>query len=377
MRRPADERFASVQDLHDHCIGEREICGTARVSLRDLEMVVEQGEPALTTPDAGPRHPASLTHWSFSQLCQKIGAPADYLRRLPAELMLENVNTGIKAGGFRSADDSQATADVSEFAGGIDVSGIAAGVDDLDAKLLIARAPESLTIRAINGPSYGRIWNADITSRLLELSDGWNAPPAMDAAQRPSGLYAGDRDMFAFLVNESYRIDDGSDEGLARGFFVWNSETGARSFGFEAFLYRFVCGNHMVWGAQTVGGVRIIHRGGQAAIRAFSSLRDQLGQYLNASPAGEEAVIRQAKIKSLGTGKDAVIDDLFRARIAGRKDLERAYERAERHATDNGAGPATVWGMAQGLSSISQDRKYAADRVDLDRAAGKILGMAA
>ena len=44
----------------------------------------------------------------------------------------------------------------------------------------------------------------------------------------PAGIYASDHDMFAFLVNEEYRIDDGSDGGLARGFFVQNSEVGPR-----------------------------------------------------------------------------------------------------------------------------------------------------
>jgi len=45
----------------------------------------------------------------------------------------------------------------------------------------------------------------------------------------PAGIYASDHDMFSFLVNEEYRIDDGSDGGLARGFFVQNSEVGAEN----------------------------------------------------------------------------------------------------------------------------------------------------
>ena len=42
----------------------------------------------------------------------------------------------------------------------------------------------------------------------------------------PAGLYLGDRSLFAFLIHEDRRIEDGTDAGLLRGFLVWNSEVG-------------------------------------------------------------------------------------------------------------------------------------------------------
>ncbi len=45
----------------------------------------------------------------------------------------------------------------------------------------------------------------------------------------PAGLYASNHDMFAFLINEENRIDDGSDSGLSRGVFFENSEVGAKA----------------------------------------------------------------------------------------------------------------------------------------------------
>ena len=75
----------------------------------------------------------------------------------------------------------------------------------------------------------------------------------------PAGLYASDHDCFAFMVNESVTVDDGSDGGLCRGFFVSNSEVGAASLKFTS-LYRSVCGNHIVWGAKQAQERHCPHR---------------------------------------------------------------------------------------------------------------------
>jgi len=87
-----------------------------------------------------------------------------------------------------------------------------------------------------------RIWNSEITSRLcdLEARGPWQpAPAAFDGSR---GLYMGDRDLFAFMVDSGRRIFEKlPGGGLSRGFFVWNSEVGAASFGIQTFFYEYVC----------------------------------------------------------------------------------------------------------------------------------------
>jgi hypothetical protein len=72
-----------------------------------------------------------------------------------------------------------------------------------------------------------------------------------------------------FMVDDDRRIFETlPGGGLSRGFFISNSEVGDASFSLTTFLYQYVCGNHMVWGAQGVKNIRIPHIG-DADERAF------------------------------------------------------------------------------------------------------------
>ena len=55
--------------------------------------------------------------------------------------------------------------------------------------------------------------------------------------------------------------------------------------------------------------------------------------------------------------------------------MSDGYELAIEHETTDG-DPRTAWGMANGLTRLSQSLPYADERVALDRAAGKVLEMA-
>jgi hypothetical protein len=182
--------------------------------------------------------------------------------------------------------------------------------------------------------------------------------------------------MFAFLVDSERRIfEQASDGGLSRGFFVWNSEVGAASFGIMTFLYRYVCGNHIVWGAQNVAEVRIRHIG-SADERAFRELGAELIKYAEGSASEDEARIERARSFRLGTDKEAVLDAVFALRIGAlsRTRIDQAYVSTVQHPEDG--DPGTAWGIAQGLTRVSQTLPYADERSTLDRAAGKVLEVA-
>ena len=84
------------------------------------------------------------------------------------------------------------------------------------------------------------------------------------AERVPSGAYLGDRDMFLFLVDGNRDLDDPTDAshaGLFRGFILRNSDVGAAALTLDVFLFRAVCGNHIIWGFQHVVGFRRRHVG--------------------------------------------------------------------------------------------------------------------
>jgi len=371
--RPDDERFASLGELHDACCAYRASAAQAVVPFNSLRTEANEGEVMLVGKS---NTPARLTHWAFGQLASAISAPGAYLRTLPATLAAQNLNHGL-----------------------------AKATDRSDRQVLFHQNGSLLT-RAVTSNSYTRIWNNDITSRLFDLQQGgWQVPPARPARVgqagsrvateadvltgarsglsikvgdtiAPAGLYASDHDLFVFLVNDGVRVSEpGNADGLARGFFISNSEAGAAAFVVTRFLYRTVCGNHIVWGAKDVSEFRLRHTG-QADDRAFRELSGTITRYANESASDDQARIQAAVTHRLGTTKDGMFDALFGRKTLGlsRTALARAHAACIEHEPQ--LDPLSAWGMAQGLTRISQAERYGEDRVALDRAAGKVLALA-
>lgn len=352
--RPADERFADLHSLHDAVTRYREMTVEARdVNLRalritsgtfadDLGQTVE--EPVIVGPSGTP---ARFSHFSFGQIARRVHAPANYLRSLPTDLVVQNLNHGIER--YDGEEDNE--------------------------NLLFAQNG-GLRLRASTSMKYTRIWNTDITSRLIRLTQDnpeWQpAPAAFDGSR---GLYASDRDIFCFMVDNDRRIFEAAPGGgLSRGFFVWNSEVGDKSFGFMTFFYNYICGNHIVWGASGVAEIRIPHIG-NADDRAFKKLAVELRKYATASDSDDEAKIERAMRFELGASKEEVLDAVFKLGVT-RKVADQAYDAAEAH-TDWYGSPRSVWGMVNGITHIAaREVQNADERVALDRTAGKVMQIA-
>ncbi len=371
--RPDDERFGSLDDLHTFCTAQRRVAHEVEYDLATLRVeVADTSEDLRLVSPKGTR--ARFTNWSFGQTCRRLNAPASYLSTLPADLASQALNHGISR-----ADRSEKAA-------------------------MLVHHTGINSLRAMTSSKYDRIWNADITARLSHLPRfGWQVPPARPAREgqagtrkataadvlagprwglsvkegddiAPAGLYASDRDMFAFMVDDSHRIQDGSEHGLARGFFIQNSEVGDSSFKLTTFLYRAVCGNHIIWDASGIREIKIRHIG-DANARAWARMEVDLREYANASAAGTEQAIVRAKGCLLGHNKDEVLDALFQKGIAGRDQLAESWAIGDQNAATDGA-PDTAWGFAQALTRFSQRVPFAAARTQLDRAAGKVLALA-
>ena len=375
--RPADQRFETLEALHNAVTGFHNAARTSeQVAVKSLT-VQPYGVNDLVLV-GGKGIPAYFTHWSFGQLCQRVGAPASYLRLLPNQLAKSCINHGIA-----HADDDQKVN-------------------------MLLHSNGRWTIRALTGTGYDRIWNSDITKRLFDLKKyGWVVPPARPAfagqpgtrkatkadADRikqdgfggaikvgddiaPAGLYASDRDMFCFFVNPSRVITAGG-SNLFRGTFISNSEVGDKAFRVTNFLFNNVCGNHIVWGASDVYTLNIRHVG-QANDKAWKGIEAELIRYNDLSSGEETRKISAAAKFMLGETKDEVLDMLFARNILSRRQLSEAYVEAEVHVgTDaKGVDPKSAWGYVQGLTRLSQKSEYADERVAIDSAAGKVMEMA-
>lgn len=240
LRRPDDERYLSLADLTT-AVCEREarsrtatapaaswsrLLGVPQTQGTDGATVAEPAI-AMTTKEG----PLPLSHWTFGQLCSAAGAPAGYLRRIPPDLALLNMQHGLAT----------------------------------NAKPLKVYH-DSRNIRAATSPTYGRITDAQVCRTLQGCVDTsvWRVPgcfgtdgvyrPAEQVTKESTTLYAGDRDMFLFLIADGpadiidVALPGEPPDPLYRGVMLWNSEVGARTIGITSFLLRGVCQNRILWG---------------------------------------------------------------------------------------------------------------------------------
>lgn len=346
--RPADQSFPSIQALHDAVHARTERARESKhVLYSDLRVEAADGDIKLLGKT---NQSASLTHWSFGQLSSAVGAPAGYLRDLSPTLAAQNLNHGLARRGQEAGETKLL----------LDVNG-------------------SVTVRALTGVDYARIWDRDITKRLLQLPEEWQPAPATTLANggETRGLYASDHDVFAFLVDNDRRVfETAPGGGLARGFMVANSEVGDKSFWMLTFLYSFICANHNVWGVDGVRELRIRHAG-KANERAFHQLQVELTKYADASAADDEAKIKRCMAHQIAGSKDELLDTLFGMKSLGlsRRLLGEAYQLAETHESWYG-NPRSAWGIGNGLTEAAQAIPYTDERVKVERAAGKIFEMA-
>jgi hypothetical protein len=102
---------------------------------------------------------------------------------------------------------------------------------------------------------------------------------------------------------------------LQRGVIVENSEVGASSLKLTRFLYREMCGNHIIWGAENVLEIAVRHVGD--ARQRWGLYAAKIREYADASASEDEARITRAKSMRIGATKDEVLDALFGKRGFG------------------------------------------------------------
>jgi hypothetical protein len=346
--RPAEERFTSLDEMLAAQTAQRAISRAAVVSSRSLSVAPTADNKGLIIE--GPSgHAFAPSHWAFGQAANLIGAPAAYLRTLPAPVAADCLNYG-----FQIERDAQ------------------------DVGVLLTKNGDAV-IRAMTGPRYGRIWNDDIIRALMDkFGDGvtgdfrvpgvWGQQVEVD--KQNTTLYAGDRDMFVFLADEKNRIElpnrrAGETGTLARGFFVSNSETGAGALRVKTFLFDFVCANRIVWGAHELEEISLRHTA-SAPDRFLEEVTPALMAYSQASENNVSSVLINAQKEKI-PDVDKFLANRFGPRIGQR--INHA------HVIDEGRPIETIWDAVTGATAYARTIPWQADRVELETNAGKLLDL--
>ena len=182
--RPDDERFASLGDLWTYCHRQKELSSDRWVPPSSITPTADDGSLRLALGSDGA---FALNHWSFSQLCLKCGVASDTINRLSADTASRALRETMPEG----------------------------------TKPLQLLSSET-TIRSIHGVAYSRLWSADLVTMLREFAVDFQPPPT--GFNGATGLYAGEQDLFAFLIDPTGWAEiDG--QQFAPGFFVWNEQS--------------------------------------------------------------------------------------------------------------------------------------------------------
>jgi hypothetical protein len=345
-RRPPDERYASVHALAEAARARRNRTDARITETVDLQVQAVTADALAISDRTGPSR--ALTHWSFEQLAGLASAPPAYLRTLPAPIAADAINYGLQR-----ADRAQ--------------------------HQLFADRDDPWTIHAITSPRYARVHHDELADRVLDLMaqhPAWHLPlgykdGVIGAERVPSGAYLGDRDMFLFLVDGNRDLDDPTDDshaGLFRGFMLRNSDVGAAALTLDVFLFRAVCGNHIIWGFRHIAGLRRRHVG--ASIHeAWTASLDAVNAMLDATLADDRAILLRATSQELGPTREQVIETATQRLDLSRKQAADAYGLAEQHEPN----PRSIWGYVQGLTRLSQRTPWQDARFTLDRAASRLL----
>jgi len=348
--RPDDQRFLSLGELRSAVESRRERSREIPTSIVEMECLPTPDGSIEIATDAGSFEP---TNWSFGQLSRLAGAPPRYLRTLPAELACRNLDEGLRV--------APRTANVF---------------------LAERRKGARQRLRAIVSPRYGRVWDSEIVREVEAWNDRngnrWTIPGATYQGtdpKRATTLYASDRDVFLFLVDETRPIEVHGDR-LSRGFYLWNSEVGSATCGLRFFLYRYVCDNRIIWGVQNQIEWKFKHTSG--APERFEMLREEIAprvlEYVESSDRPTLEALSKAMRTRLGKDEDEIVE-----KLATRKLGSHSKSGARQIVADSkaeGGDWRTCYSIANAITARARSLPFTDARTKLERSSAPILEFA-
>ena len=249
-------------------------------------------------------------------------------------------------------------------------------------------------LRAVTGPDYGRIWDHELVAAVIDIAGNgigdtmWKVPgvldwatmthnPFVDITKDTTTLYASDRDVFLFLVDDTHpieagRLADGSPDLYFRGFYCWNSEVGSKTLGIASFHLRAVCMNRNLWGVENFEEITIRHSK-FAAQRFAHEAAPALTSFANSSPAPFIAGIKAARERIVARS-DEDRESFLRKRGFSKSETAKIIETvlSEEHRK-----PESIFDFVQGITALARSKTHQDTRLELEGKARKLLERAA
>ncbi len=328
--RPQDEQFEDFDKLYTHCLRKQRESEVHWRLPPEVIPLAYNGNVSLKLKGVSA---FGMNDWSFGQACRIAKVKKETLNRLKpdttAQVLIETMPFGSRPFQVFTQD----------------------GV-----------------VKSIHGVGYSRLYDSDVLELVIDEAFDFDPPPK--GANGATGLYAGEQDMFAFMIDDKTWVDIGG-EHFAPGFFIWNSEVGRRSVGIQTFWYQRVCGNHIVWDANKIASYSRKHTANVGnAVDDLRFLLKRLIQTRDSRKDAFTATIKQAMATSLGSTSDDVAKALNGFGIAA----GYIKDAVEMMATQSSG--YTVFKAVDSLTRITGRISNAGDRAEQDSKVGRLLSMA-
>lgn len=227
-------------------------------------------------------------------------------------------------------------------------------------RLLVETEGSVQTLRGIAEPDHDHLLDQTVVKAVLAVNKQCGGRwEVTDLAM----LYSSDRDVFIFLVEKKNPIEfnaGGKLRTLLRGFYVWSSEVGDKSFGAAPFLYDPSSGSRWTLAPRKHPSEIFEHNIGlnQFVSEGSSILRKW-----------EDLSVRNFQGILEATSR-ARVDDAISWLVA--KGYSRPEALAIKEAAVVGKG-ATVWQLAQGAAALAQLSPHTDDRLSIEKRASRLL----
>lgn len=356
--RPNEEKYLDLntmrQALHERFINSRTVELNSKNILfnRDMDLELDRDSHL------------KLTNHAYNQLCALSNSPIEYLKRLPSDMAADCIRWGL----FNKEQEN--------------VKAL------YDAK--------KKTLRAITSPTYGRIWDYEVIDQVQRVAGNgiddtcWKVPgaldwstnngttveynPFVDVTKETTTLYASDRDMFLFLVDDTHPIEvgklaNGEPDLMFRGFYVANSETGNSTFKVSCMLMRGVCANRNIWGAENAVSIDFRHYK-TAPQKFIEHAFPKLAAFAISPTKGIIDKVQAAKsIMIAKTDEDASAFLMNRLDV-GKLASETIIATCLR---EEGTPLRSIWNAVQGATAYARTIQHQDSRVELELKAGKLM----
>ena len=332
FQRRTDECFESLGELATHCQKRRALSQDRWYPPSQIGTSPVGFDLMFTAGGDGADASYGMNSWSFGQLCKLAGVGKETVNRLSPDTACRVFSETLPSG-----------------------------------RKPLQLFTQGETLRSLHGTSYTRLHDAELVAVVQEFAVDFEPP--QKAFNGATGLYAGEQDVFCFLIDPAGWTEIGG-EAFAPGFFVWNSEVGRRSLGIETFWFQAICQNHIVWDAVEVAQFTRKHTASvHESLGEVRRIIESLVAKRDERKDGFAATIRRAMETSLGNDAEEVQKELTKHGIP-RTAAKEALRIAE------GKGRFTIFSLVDALTRLAGENRNAGERLEADSKAAGLLALA-